>query len=109
VLLPWEAPVHERAAQLFKYVHYIRVMDPREGVGHYRSDQLGIGRGRCQVFERACCHISSTLARGIYVEHGDFEFVLAAASLAIALTGTGHVSADEAIFGRMTSKLSVPA
>lgn len=48
---------------------------------------------------------------GIFVEHGGFEFVLAlaAASLAIALTGAGRFSADGAIFGRMNSKLSVLA
>jgi putative oxidoreductase len=48
---------------------------------------------------------------GIFVENGGFEFVLAlaAASLAIALTGAGRFSADAALFGSRNSKLSVLA
>ena len=46
---------------------------------------------------------------GIFVERGGFEFVLAAASLAIALTGAGRFSADATLFGSRNSKLSVLA
>jgi putative oxidoreductase len=48
---------------------------------------------------------------GIFVDKGGFEFVLAlaAAALAIALTGAGRFSADAALFGRRNSKLSVLA
>lgn len=48
---------------------------------------------------------------GIFADKGGFEFVLAlaAASLAIALTGAGRFSADAALFGRSNSKLSVLA
>jgi putative oxidoreductase len=48
---------------------------------------------------------------GIFVENGGFEFVLtlAAASLAIALTGAGRLSADAALFGGRNAKLSVLA
>lgn len=48
---------------------------------------------------------------GIFVEKGGFEFVLAlaAASLAIALTGPGRFSADATLFGSRNSKLSVLA
>ncbi|MGX9901036.1 DoxX family protein [Arthrobacter sp. SA17] len=48
---------------------------------------------------------------GIFVDKGGFEFVLAlaAASVAMALAGAGRFSADAALFGRRTSKLSVLA
>lgn len=52
-------------------------------------------------------HVSA----GVFADKGGFEFVLAlaAASLAIALTGAGRFSADAALFGRRDSKLSVLA
>ncbi|WP_026556764.1 DoxX family protein [Arthrobacter sp. 35W] len=48
---------------------------------------------------------------GVFVENGGFELVLllAAAALAVVLVGPGRLSADYALFGRSTSKLSVLA
>ncbi|WP_427016271.1 DoxX family protein [Pseudarthrobacter sp. P1] len=48
---------------------------------------------------------------GVFVEAGGFEMVLllAAAALAVALVGPGRLSADNALFGRSSSKLSVLA
>jgi putative oxidoreductase len=48
---------------------------------------------------------------GIFAATGGYELVLllAAGALAIALTGAGKVSADQALFGRSRSKLSILA
>jgi putative oxidoreductase len=48
---------------------------------------------------------------GIFAATGGYELVLllAAGALAIALTGAGKVSADQALFGRRRSKLSILA
>lgn len=48
---------------------------------------------------------------GIFADKGGYEFVLAlaAAALAVALTGAGRLSVDAAVFGRKGSKLGVLA
>lgn len=48
---------------------------------------------------------------GVFAATGGYELVLllAAGALAIALTGAGKVSADQALFGRSRSKLSILA
>ncbi|WP_457964443.1 DoxX family protein [Arthrobacter sp. D1-29] len=48
---------------------------------------------------------------GIFAATGGYELVLllAAAALALALTGAGRISVDRALFGRSNSKLAVLA
>ena len=48
---------------------------------------------------------------GVFVTTGGYELVLilAAAALAVALVGAGRLSADRALFGRSSSKLSILA
>lgn len=51
------------------------------------------------------------LSSGVFVANNGYELVLllGAAALAIALVGPGRLSADGALFGRKTSKVSVLA
>jgi putative oxidoreductase len=48
---------------------------------------------------------------GVFAATGGYELVLllAAAALAVALTGAGRISVDRALFGRTNSKLAVLA
>ena len=48
---------------------------------------------------------------GVFADKGGYELVLllAAAALALALTGAGRVSVDRALFGRKNSRLAVLA
>ncbi|HJV97930.1 MAG TPA: DoxX family protein [Arthrobacter sp.] len=48
---------------------------------------------------------------GVFAATGGYELVLllAAAALAVALTGAGHISVDRVLFGRTNSKLAVLA
>ena len=48
---------------------------------------------------------------GVFADKGGYELVLllAAAALALALTGAGRLSVDRALFGRKSSKLAVLA
>jgi putative oxidoreductase len=48
---------------------------------------------------------------GVFAATGGYELVLllAAAALAVALTGAGRISVDRALFGRANSKLAVLA
>ncbi len=48
---------------------------------------------------------------GVFAANGGYELVLllAAAALALALTGAGRISVDRALFGRRNSKLAALA
>ena len=50
-------------------------------------------------------------AAGVFADKGGYELVLllAAAALALALTGAGRLSVDRALFGRRNSRLAVLA